>query len=439
MLKKNFKICVLMLILVSLLSTFCLATDTTKTGEVTQQTSNNETTTEATTPEIIRDDVYTTGDSITLDKWYDGNVFVAGATVTLEGQIAGDIFVVANKFVIAENAYVDGIVFAMANEIEMNGIIYDLYTNSAKLTIGESGFIYRDLRANANELTINGKIRRNAHLNANTLTLANNGNALIYGNLKYSSANEITVPEGAVTGEVTFSKGLSDNPISSNIYVSYGISLISTLVLVAIVLLIAFKAFPNGVEKLGKINILLALLIGIVALILVPIISFLLLFTVIGAKAAIALAAAYVVMLALGYTIAAIALGRFIANVCKANNKPMEFLFVIITAAVLWGLSLIPYAGFVIKVLFSVTGFGLLIMAIFTKGTKNKEPKKEVKSEIVKEDVKVVEDKKQTVTPEVSKKEETPKKTIAKKTTTTKKIAPKKEAKETKKDDTDKK
>ena len=65
-------------------------------------------------------------DKVTIDKVVDGNAFVAAKEVTVTGEIGGDLFVVADKVTI-EGGYVYSSLFVCANEVTINGVVYDVY------------------------------------------------------------------------------------------------------------------------------------------------------------------------------------------------------------------------------------------------------------------------------------------------------------------------
>lgn len=428
MIKKNFKILSILTLVMILFSGFCFATDTSSdtSSEDPALISENPTSGEDTAeenissvgePNIVEENVYLTGEDVNLTDWVIGSVFIIGKNVTIESQIPGDVFVIADQVTFKESTYVEGNIFVLANKVQVDAILYDLYACANSVNISETGFIYRDLRVSANELTIQGKVRRDLEANVNKLNIVSDGSLIIYGDVTYTSKQEASIPEGSVAGEVNFTKESVD-------VLGYVLKVIATLVLVSLVLLVGFIIAPKGLEKLErvmKIRLLPAILVGLLAIIVIPIISIILMLTVIGVKAALVVLAVYGLLLVLAFSMTCIALGKLLANKFTKNSKLMQFLMVILSTAVLIGLGFIPYIGFVINLIITVIGVGLLVTTICFK---NIEKKEEVTSP---KDEKIEAKKEQKK--EAKLKKETPKKED-KKEVKEEKVEPKKENKE---------
>ncbi|MDR0978730.1 MAG: hypothetical protein LBL91_02135, partial [Lachnospiraceae bacterium] len=114
-------------------------------------------------------------------------------TVTFKGEIGGDLFVIAEKLNL-ESGAIYGNLFAMAGEVTINNQMYDAYISADKVVMNYDGYIYRDLRATTSEIELNGVVRRNAFIDANTVTL--NADCIIQGNLNYTAKEELKLPEG---------------------------------------------------------------------------------------------------------------------------------------------------------------------------------------------------------------------------------------------------
>ena len=115
-------------------------------------------------------DVYLAGDDITIDYIVDGNLFVIAETVTINSQIGGDAFICAGTVNVEEQGYIFSNLFACAENINISGVVYDVYAMTNDITI--NGYIYRDIRVGANSLNINGTIGRNAFVDAKEINFA---------------------------------------------------------------------------------------------------------------------------------------------------------------------------------------------------------------------------------------------------------------------------
>ena len=59
-------------------------------NQTNQVVTNDSTQTTQPSEEIKKNDVYLTGDNVTIDYMVDGNVFILANTVTIKSQIGGD-------------------------------------------------------------------------------------------------------------------------------------------------------------------------------------------------------------------------------------------------------------------------------------------------------------------------------------------------------------
>ena len=261
MLKKKSKILLSVLFVLLLLSSVCLATDDTSLIDdsvVTSDTNNTQKVdTTSSTANWVNTDLYLAEDKVTIDKVVDGNAFVAAKEVTVTGEIGGDLFVVADKVTI-EGGYVYSSLFVCANEVTINGVVYDVYAISNNFNLGSNGFIYRDLKVTGSNINLSGKIRRDAYISAKSLTLNEQSGSIVYGNLEYSTPSEITIPEGAVSGNVKYNVNTSNTGKETSVasiilgYVSEAIqALLLTFVLTAILLWLT----PKFVNRVGNMSV----------------------------------------------------------------------------------------------------------------------------------------------------------------------------------------
>ena len=210
------KLFLVIFLIITFITTFSYAENETTTETIETTTDNaavvetettDESTTQATsTQDIYEGDLYLTGENITMDKLVNGNTYITGNNVTITGQIAGNLFVFANQVTFTD-AYIESSVYIFANEVKFQAVASDLYACCNKLEIPSDYGVYRDLNCYSNSLSILGIIGRNVNCNVTALTLEKDGaKASIYGDLAYSSASEIQIPEGSVQGETKFSK-----------------------------------------------------------------------------------------------------------------------------------------------------------------------------------------------------------------------------------------
>ena len=396
--KTKFKFLLALMLIILLVSTCCYATETSDEAVTlseedstallsqgtpdTTQTTGTDTTSAASDVEWTYSDYFACDQEVTVTGVIDGNAYVIGNEVTIKGEIGGDLFVLANKLHI-DGGYVYSSIFAMANEIEMDGISYDLYAMCSSFKLGQNGFIYRDMKVAGSNVSLAGRIRRDAYVAANSLSFDETVGTIVYGDLNYtSSASEYTAPEGTVAGEVKYTQEETESvsvdteavaKISTWAIVLKNLKeLLTALVTTLIVaLLFAFLA-PKFKEKIGSmkvgksfaslgIGILAPVVLGIACVILIIIASLL----QVGGLGLSVSASAFFVFITLGVVATAVTctfFGNLFAKLIKKDGKLFYILFSLVCALVLWIIGLIPLLGGLVVFLAWAFGVGAVLI-----------------------------------------------------------------------------
>lgn len=125
---------------------------------------------------------------------------------------------------------------------------------------------------------------------------------------------------------------------------------------------------PKYIDKISNFTILStlkALGIGALVLILTPIISLLLLITVVGTPIAILLMLIYILLLILGAPIFIIAISAFIKS--KIEKPINTIIIILLVTIILFLIELIPYVGFIISILKTLIGLGIIVKSVIKK------------------------------------------------------------------------
>lgn len=376
MLKHKSKILFCIFLIIILISTVSFATDEVKTtgseAEVTSTSSENtESTDDSSESKWKNDDLYLFDKDIVIEGVVDGNVFAFGTNVTVKGEICGDLFVFAETLNI-DGGYVYSSIFGFAKTFNMNGIAYDIYAASNDFTLTSDAYIYRDLKLLAVNTTINGKIRRNAHIASNNIKFPENTtDTFIGGNLNYTASNELSIPESAVLGDINFTKSAEEEAPSVGSKISSIIFDILTLIVSTLVLtLLSIWLTPKFMEKVSTMkisNIFIALAIGLGVLIGVPVASILVMFTIIGMPTAFALLALYFLIIAFAVGFTSIVISSFVTKKFNIEGKFKFILIAIASTFIICLLGYIPFVGGLIKFLTIPLALGTVVYNLFRK------------------------------------------------------------------------
>lgn len=356
-----------------------------KAVETTQGNETTSETTQSTDNSMKKSDVYLTGDDVKVDYIVDGNLFILANTVTISSQIGGDAFICAKTINVEKEGYIYSNLFAAANEVNISGVVYDLYTTANTLNI--NGYVYRDIRTSSDTLNFSGVIGRNAYVSSKNIEISSNSDgqssvtnkATIYGDLNYSSSSEASIPEGTVTGSVNYSPittSTKSKSISSYI-LALGRFIVTVLVIWLLYLWLAPKFLENTGALLSK-KLLPVIGSGILTPIIFVIAFVLLLILGLTSNIAIIGTMLFAVLLMISNSTFVIAINNLVCKKFNISKNTTTFGVLIITSAVIWLLELIPVVGIILNFVIMIIGLGILVTAIIPEKEKsNKNSKKE--------------------------------------------------------------
>ena len=366
---------------------------TTTQGEEEVGTTENSGETETQEQvEYKQQDVYLTGDNVTIDYIVDGNVFVAANNVTINSQIGGDVFVVANTVTVGEQGYIFSNLFAVADSININGVVYDMYSMSNTMQI--SGYVYRDVKAIANKIDIAGVVGRNAFVDCSNInfietkteeegesTVTSQGR--IVGNLNYTASQEITFPEGVIGGETSFTSEIGNGAQIQDYIMYAGRFVVTVIILWLLGLWLAPKFTKNSGEILAK-RTGAVIGYGILTPIVLLIVPILLLLVNVTSNIGVIGVAVLFLLIMIGSPIFVITLNKLICDKLKIEKNIGIFGVLIISSVIFWLLGLIPILGTLIIYISAIFGIGTIVANLL--------PKKEKKDAV---EVEKVDDKKE--------------------------------------------
>ena len=337
-------------------------------------------------------DVYLMGDNVTIDYVVDGNLFVMADTVTINSKIGGDAFIMAKTINVGDQAYIFSNLFAMADSIDIKGVVYDVYALAQNFTIS-NGYIYRDAKLCCNTININGTIGRNAFVSCSNINFNTDENdkGIIYGDLTYSTPSELSFDKNIVNGNVTY-KAPKVSPEKSvrEIVASYISDLGAFLAFVIIIWLVCLWLAPkflNDTNKFVGKKTLNVLGTGLLTLIAVPIACIILLLLQLTAGISLLTVAIYILALIVAKSIFTIVANNYLCSKLNINKNTGIFGMLIVSGVIVWVISELPYVGGIVSFIISVLGLGVLVSAILPKKAKKASDTNEVK-ETTKTDVK---------------------------------------------------
>ena len=332
--------------------------------------------------EVINDDLYLFGTTITVNGIVNGDLFAAGNLLTVNGVVNGNVFLLGQEVIV--NGTVSRGARITANSVTLSGSIgEDLLLLGNSTGIHGGATIGRDLIATVSSLTLDGTVQRRFAGNAQTVTL--NGSvgsnvdvgvddltitedASIGGDLTYRSDKMAEIAGGAdIGGDVNHEMAAEaeiETGFSIGSFVPSIIGLIMTAVYGTALLLIFPRLTVTASNQLLE-KPLMSIGMGIVFLIVVPIVSVLVMITVIGIPLGLIALLLYGIALFSAQVFVGMTLGRLILSFFSDGNRRMiQFLGLLLGLLILFGISFIPYFGPWAPLVVIVLGLGGLMLAI---------------------------------------------------------------------------
>ena len=229
--KKISLVLIALIILVSILGTFCFAKEiqprtsgedgimpisepeedeTTPISETNPEDNNNNSGTDETPKyDITYSDLYIFEDKdYEMNKLIDGNAYImTNGNVKFTGEVNGSVFIFANGTVeFEEESYVADSLYVFAKEIKVNGAIYDIYGASERFELMEKAYISRDIKVAAADVKLRGTVYRDVFLVADNIDVKDETSSLFAGgDFNYTSSKEVEGLKDVVTyGEINF-------------------------------------------------------------------------------------------------------------------------------------------------------------------------------------------------------------------------------------------
>jgi cytoskeletal protein CcmA (bactofilin family) len=309
----------------------------------------------------VNGDVYCAGQNITISGTVHGDVFCAGQTVTISGTIEGSARV-AGQNVTLSGSVANSMSVAAQNFVVEHGAMIGRDVLGAAQVMTLSGTVGRDMTVASTSAVINGAVTRNIHGEIQALQVGSTG--VVGGTIDYTSRNDPVIASGGqVNGQIH--RTVPTEQPKSTVYaplafmaVWFVYILISMLIL-SLLLVVLFarpleETTARAISSPGR-----TILVGFVALIVMPVVLFLLFISAIGAPIAILASFLWFAVLIVSGPFAGYLLGRLLLH---RSARPVW--------TMLAGTSLllisyfIPLLGFLTMLVAAITGTGMILLEV---------------------------------------------------------------------------
>jgi hypothetical protein len=316
---------------------------------------------------IINGDAYIAGGQVDINGIINGDLLVAGGQINVRGSVSQDIRAVGGNIIIEGQA---------GRNITMAGGNLTIY-RTAKIvgnTVMAGG--NSEILTQINNLTVAGgqvRIGNNVlgNITAGVGAMDILPDVTIQGNLDYWSNNKVTIaPNAKIIGQTTFHQthfqtNLKKSPEkAAGIIFGIGIffsmvGFISSLIL-GILFICLLPIYTQKISDVIRNKFWVSLLIGFITLIVTPVVSLILIITLVGVPVAFALMFIYGALLYIAKLFVALTIGKFVKEKAKWNLTPIWTFTIGIILYYIVGF--IPVIGMLMKMIVTLVGVGAIIL-----------------------------------------------------------------------------
>ncbi len=284
-----------------------------------------------------------------------GDLFIVGGNITVLNQVSGDLRIGGGNIIINGNILGDAVVGG--GQIVLSGKIIGGDVAAAGGAVRLDSEVKGNVKIAGGEVYINAPVGGDADIKANKLTLG--PNADIRGNLKYSANKPVIIEEGGkVRGETAFTQLKGHDGINKGMTAGLIFGLFTFVFVVKFLMLLTaalifglvFRRYSRELVEKATANPLKELGRGVVTLIVLPILSIILLITIIGAPFGILGLLSFIMLCILGAVLTPIFLGSLVYKwISKKPDYIINWKTILLGIVIYFILGLIPLLGWVVK------------------------------------------------------------------------------------------
>jgi len=326
--------------------------------------------------EVVSDDLYIAGSSITTVGEIQGDVIAVGGKVLLNGTVAEDVTAAGGSVDVLSNVGDDvrvaggqvviggsvaGDLISFGGQVQVlsdASVGGDMIVGAARVVI--DGDVEGSLRAYGNDVQINGNVSGNLEVFADS-AFSLGKDVHISGDLSYRAPEEITLSPGMVDGEVVFeehSVRFDRSLLNAVMGAAFTLKLLMLLV-AGLLAVVFFSSLTHDVSSYAVEHFGKSLLIGFVFVVVVPVGSFLLLLSIIGAAVAAIFMLLYALALVVAKVLAGILTGALISRFVR-KEVITDWRFALFGIVVIQLVSLVPIIGWILSFVITLAALGAL-------------------------------------------------------------------------------
>ena len=311
----------------------------------------------------VKGDVFCAGETVLIKGTVEGDVICGASTVTIEGVVKGDVRVAGATVVI--NGQVAGNVTAAGSDVSFGkSFTGGRDITAAGSTVLVAGTVTRDAFFGSEQLHIDGSIGRDVSASAGNMSVSED--AKVGGNVWYEAATKSeTVSEKAVAGTVTFSQLDQDKQPTNNL-TDYLVGILMLMALTVLVVLIAPRYVHIAALQPLRV-VLLCFLLGLAAVILLPVLAILLIATGIGLLFGLVLLLVWLTLMMTAFAF----VSYYVGNLVLQKRATNAVVVAAVGSAVVGLLLIVPFVNALVFMVGLFSGVGMQLWHIKYQFSKN--------------------------------------------------------------------
>lgn len=325
--------------------------------------------------EVVQNDVYMAGGTVTQAGTVKGDLYAGGGTILVSGPIEGDLVAVGGTISVLGSVG-DDIRVGGGTVVIQGTVGSDLLVGGGSVQVLGSGIkgdavigggtvrldapVGGDLRIGGGDVYINSVINGSVRGEAKSLTFGKN--AVVTGNLEYKSPKEATFETGAIvkgTTTYTAQKEKTNNPAPAAVFAIGAFIPLLMMLVGSLFFGLVFKKYMTAIIGRVHESPLREFGRGIVFLIAAPIISVILLITVVGLPLGILGLIGFVALMIFASFTAPIILGSLLFSwMTKRSRTHVDWASVVLGVVVFYLLGWIPILGWLAQCILILLALG---------------------------------------------------------------------------------
>ncbi len=341
--------------------------------------------------------VFKSGNEIIIgpDEVIDDDLIAAGRIVKIEGKVNGDVFAFAQEVIIS--GMINGSVYTGGSEIKFkakdcrslwtfcgflgadgnieNNLLFfggELRTEKTNLVkkdllafgreINIDGEIHGRIKGNMGSFNLNGKIG-SANIEANSVNIKSG--STVTGDLSIKSRQEPNIePDAKILGKTDYQKveGKESKQKKGGLVRTIKTIFFISRVVIGIILIALFKPLIVKTNEILKNATWKSLGFGFLTIIVIPVLMVITLITIIGIPVSIFCLFLFLTLAYLSGIVFATGFGEFLIKLIKKEGTISPFISFLVGIIIISLVSLIPYLGFLVRLVVFFFGSGMLVL-----------------------------------------------------------------------------